>query len=49
MGQLLDEARGTPGGSQSIAYLLLSLFGLDIVAFALMQSELNRFSPNGSI
>lgn len=47
MGQLLDEARGTPGGSQSIAYLLLSLFGLDIIAFALMQSELNRFTPNG--
>ena len=47
MGQFLDEARGTPGGSQAIAYLLLSLFGLDIVALALMQSELNRFSPNG--
>ncbi len=49
MGQLLDEARGTPGGSQSIAYLLLSLFGLNIIAFALMQSELNRFSPNGGL
>lgn len=49
MGQFLDEARGTPGGSQSIAYLLLSLFGLDIIALALMQSELNRFSPNGSL
>ncbi len=46
MGQFLDEARGTPGGSQAIAYLLLSLFGLDIIALALMQSELNRFSPN---
>ena len=46
MGQFLHEARGTPGGSQAIAYLLLSLFGLDIIALALMQSELNRFSPN---
>ena len=49
MGQLLDEARGTPGGSQSIAYLLLSLFGLNIIAYALKQSELNRFSPNGGL
>lgn len=43
MGQFLDEARGTPGGSQAVVYLLLSIFGLDIIAWALMQSELNRF------
>ena len=49
MGQALDEARGTPGGSQGIVYLLLSLFGLDIVAFALMQSELNKFQGYGGL
>ena len=49
MGQALDEARGTPGGSQAIAYLLLSLFGFSIVAYALMQNELNRFTPNSGV
>lgn len=44
MGQALDEARGTPGGSQGIIYMLLSLFELDIISFALMQSELNKFT-----
>lgn len=48
MGQALDEARGTPGGSQAIAYLLLSLFEFHIIAWALMQNELNRFTPNGN-
>ena len=49
MGQFLDEARGTPGGSQGILYLVLSFFKLDIVAFALMQSELNRFQGYGGL
>ncbi len=44
MGQLLDEAKGTPGSYSGVLYLVLSIFGLDIVAFALMQSELNRFT-----
>lgn len=44
MGQLLDEAKGTPGAYSGILYLVLSIFGLDIIALALMQSELNCFT-----
>lgn len=44
MGQFLDEAKGYPGGSSGILYMVLSIFGLDIIALALMQSELNRFT-----
>lgn len=48
MGQLLDEAKGTPGSYSGVLYLVLSIFGLDIVAFALMQSELNRFTTGSN-
>lgn len=44
MGQALDSARGTPSGSQGLVYLVLSIFGLGIIAYALMQSELNKFT-----
>lgn len=50
MGDKLDQARaerGIPSGSQAILYLLLSIFGLSIVAWALMQSELNRYYYGG--
>ena len=50
MGEKLDEARaerGIPTGSQAILYMILSIFGLEIVAWALMQSELNRYSCSG--
>lgn len=49
MGQALDEARGTPGGTQGILYLALSFFELDIISFALMQSELNKFQGYGGL
>ena len=48
MGEKLDAARaeqGTPTGSLSILYLVLSIFGLDIVAWALMQNEVNHYTP----
>ena len=35
--------RGIPTGSRSIVYLVLSIFGLSIVAYALMQDTLNKF------
>ncbi len=38
------QARGLPVQSNGLVYLLLSLFGLSIVAYALMQNELNRMS-----
>ena len=48
MGEKLDAARaeqGTPTGSLSILYLVLSIFGLDIVAWALMQNDVNHYTP----
>ncbi|MEG0765333.1 MAG: DUF4234 domain-containing protein [Pseudoflavonifractor sp.] len=50
MGEKLDQARfdrGVPPGSQAILYLVLSIFGLQIVAWALIQSELNRYYFGG--
>lgn len=47
MGQLLQGAkqkRGLPANSDmSIAYLLLQIFGLNIVNLALMQNDVNQF------
>lgn len=46
-GEKLDAAkakRGLPATNSGIAYLLLSIFGLGIVAYALMQSELNKMA-----
>ena len=51
MGEKLDMARaqrGVPTGSLSIVYLVLSLFGLSIITFALIQSELNKYTFNGN-
>lgn len=44
MGQFLDAAKGNPNGNSGVLYLVLSIFGFNIVAWALMQSELNRFT-----
>lgn len=46
-GEKIDEARmnrGLSTGSNAIVYLLLSIFGLSIVAWALMQNELNQMA-----
>ncbi len=40
MGQKMGDMNG--GNDQSVVFLLLSLFGLSIVAYAMAQSELNR-------
>lgn len=48
MGEKLDQARtehGAPTGSLAILYLVLDLFGLSIVAWALIQSEINKYVP----
>lgn len=45
MGEKLDEAstvRGMPAQSRGILYLVLGLFGLGIVSYALMQDSLNK-------
>ena len=48
-GEKLDAVaakRGLPNGNKSIIYLLLSLFGLGIIAYALMQDELNKYADS---
>ncbi len=46
-GEKIDQvknSRGIPSNSNGIAYLLLCLFGFSIVAYALMQNELNKLA-----
>ena len=46
-GQKIDLAkmnRGLPGGSNGVVYLILTIFGLSIIAYALMQNELNQLA-----
>ena len=45
MGEKLDEAyvgRGFPSQSRAFLYLILGIFGLGIVSYALMQDSLNK-------
>ena len=44
--EMLHDQHGEPRGSAPVVYLLLSLFGLGIVAYALLQNELNKYLPN---
>ncbi len=47
-GEKLDQAkasRGLPTNNQSVIYLILQIFGLGIVGYALMQSQLNDMAP----
>lgn len=44
-GERLDTAktsRGMPSSNSGIIYLLLSIFGLGIISYALMQNEINK-------
>lgn len=46
-GEKVDVARtsrGLPSQNNGLLYLLLSVFGLSIVSWALLQSELNQFA-----
>ncbi len=48
MGDKLDNARtqrGIAPGSFPILFLILNLFGLSIITYAIIQSELNKYSP----
>ena len=50
-GDTIDAAKtanGTPTSNRGLVYLLLSIFGLGLVAFAIMQSDLNSLAaiPN---
>lgn len=46
--QLAQQKRGLPSDSNSgVLYLILSIFGLSIVTYCLIQSELNKMAtPN---
>ncbi|MBO5336262.1 MAG: DUF4234 domain-containing protein [Lachnospiraceae bacterium] len=46
-GEKIDAAkqsRGMESSNSGIVYLLLSIFGLGIIAYALMQNELNKLA-----
>lgn len=46
-GEKIDAAkasRGIPSSNSGILYLILSLFGLGVVAWALMQNEINKMA-----
>ena len=48
MGEKLDASRtrhGVAPGSFAILFLVLNLFGLTIVTLAIVQNELNRYTP----
>ena len=47
VGEKVDIIRGVPGQNTSIVYLLLELFGFNIIVLALCQSELNKCVPIG--
>ena len=41
--EMIHDQHGEPRGSAPVVYLLLSLFGLGIVAYALIKNELNKY------
>ncbi|MBR2877129.1 MAG: DUF4234 domain-containing protein [Clostridia bacterium] len=43
------RARGIPHDDNSVLYLILGLFGLGIVDYCLMQSELNKLAEAGFV
>lgn len=44
--ETIHDQHGKPQGNAPIIYLLLSLFGLGIVSYCLLQNELNQYLPN---
>lgn len=49
MGEKLDAARADHGvapGSFPIIFLVLNIFGFSLVTLALIQNELNKYTPN---
>ncbi len=47
LGEKLDKARAynnVPSGSLGIVFLLLNIFGLGIITYALAQNEINKYA-----
>ena len=42
MGEFVDKVNNKEGNNTNILYLILSLIGMDIVIYALVQNELNK-------
>lgn len=41
-GEMTDKMKGNPYGSTNILFLILSIFGLDIINYAIMQDAINK-------
>lgn len=46
MGEKLNAAQGNQSGSNHILFLILSIFGLNIVNLCLLQNEINKHAEN---
>lgn len=46
IGTRIDKIKNNPNGSTGWIYLLLSVFGFSIIAYAIAQDELNKFALN---
>ena len=42
MGTKVDTIKGTPGGSTNILFILLQIFGLGIINYAIAQDAINK-------
>lgn len=50
-GEIMDNyiaSTGAPKPNNAVIYIVLSIFGLSIVAYALLQSELNKIAAGGN-
>lgn len=43
-----NQRKGVNGSSNSILYLILSIFGLSIVNYVLVQSDINKYAVQES-
>lgn len=51
-GEMIDKARtekGMPSSSRGLVYLLLSIFGLGLVAMAILQSDINALTEEDKV
>lgn len=44
MGEKVDRLKGQPGGSSPVLFLILGIFGLQIINYCLIQDTLNKFA-----
>lgn len=52
IGKLMNvaqEKKNLPASDNSVLYLILQIFGLGIIVYAIVQSDLNKFSTDNSV